>query len=100
MTGWSSLLDKWFHTFCSEGRVQQQGQIIGALGDGFYVVRFFEWFGGGETRRQLVHLSDIQVGRWALYETDAQMREHYDGAIGVLPHRGTCACTADRETVE
>lgn len=95
-TSWDTLEGKWFHTFCSGGRVSQQGQIIGSLGHGFYVVRFFEWFGGGETRRQVFHVSDIRKGRWALYESDDSMREHYEHAIGVRSHeRGTCECMED-----
>jgi hypothetical protein len=42
-----------------------------------------------------MHVSDMRDGKWALYQSDEQMREAYEGAIGVMPHggRGTCACT-------
>ena len=90
---WSTLEGKWFHTLCSGGRVQQQGQVIGSLGHGFYVVRFFGWIVGDETKRQVVHVSDMRKGRWALYESDDQMRDSYEGSIGVKSHeRGACEC--------
>lgn len=91
---WNTLDGKWFHTLCPGGKVSQQGQIIGSLGHGFYVVRTFEWFGGAETRRNVVHVSDMRKGRWALYESDDSMREHYEHSIGVQSHeRGTCECS-------
>src|SRR5688572_7782599 len=34
-TDWNALMGKWFHVLCSGGRIQQQGQIIGSLGQGF-----------------------------------------------------------------
>lgn len=97
-TDWNALMGKFFHTLCSGGRVQQQGQIIGALGQGFYVVRFFDWFVGNETKRQIVHVSDLRRDRWALYESDESMREHYEGSIGVRSHEGgaVCSCEAER----
>ena len=96
-TDWNALLGKWFHTRCSGGRIGQQGQIIGSLGQGFYVVRTFDWIIGSETRRDVVHVSDIRKQRWALYESDEQMREHYEGAIGVMPHtvETPCSCEMD-----
>jgi hypothetical protein len=96
-TDWNALLGKFFHTLCSGGRVQQQGQIIGSLGQGFYVVRFFGWFVGEETKRQVVHVSDIRKGKWALYESDESMREHYEGSIGVRSHENGPACSCGGE---
>lgn len=89
---WDDLRGKWFHTRCSGGRVARQGQIIGALGQGFYVVRTFDWFVGSETRREIVHVSDMRRGTWALYESDEQMRECYENSIGVLAHSPDVAC--------
>jgi hypothetical protein len=92
-TDWNNLLGKWFHTLCPEGLVQQQGQIVGSLGHGYYVMRTFDWFVGSETRRNVVHVSEIHKGKWAIYESDEQMREHYENAIGVRSHEGvSCPC--------
>lgn len=96
-TDWNALLGKWLHTLCSGGRIQQQGQIIGALGQGFYVVRFFDWFVGNETKRQVIHVSDLRKGRWPLYESDESMREHYEHAVGVLSHDDGGACSCQKE---
>lgn len=96
-TDWNALLGKWFHTLCSEGRVSQQGQIIGSLGQGYYVIRTFDWFMGHETRRNVVHVSDMRKRNWALYESNEQMLEHYEGAIGVMPHQGSCICSEQRD---
>lgn len=96
-TDWNALLGKFFHTLCSGGRVQQQGQIIGSLGSGFYVVRFFDWFIGEETKRQVVHISDMRKGAWALYESDKSMRDHYENSTGVRSHDGGPECPCRRE---
>ena len=98
-TDWNALLGKWFHTVCSGGRVQKQGQIIGSLGHGFYVVRHFGWFVGEETNRQVVHVTDMRKGGWAFYESDDSMRDHYQNSIGVRSHEVdvTCPCAKDRQ---
>lgn len=97
-TEWNALVGKFFHTMCSQGFVQQQGQIIGSLGQGYYVVRHFGWLGGFETTRSVVHVSDIRKGKWVLYESDESMREHYEFSIGVQPHRsGDCACMSEHK---
>jgi hypothetical protein len=97
-TDWNALLGKWFHTLCSGGRVQQQGQIVGSLGQGFYVVRFFDWFVGTETKRQVIHVSDMRKGQWPLYESDESMRSHYEDSVGVRSHEGGSVCPCQKES--
>ena len=99
-SNWNILEGKFFHTFCSGGRVQQQGQIIGSLGHGFYVARYFGWFIGEETRRQVIHVADMRKGGWAIYESDESMREHYEGSIGVRSHESglECSCQGERNS--
>lgn len=96
-TDWNALMGKWFHTFCSGRRVKQQGQIIGSLGQGYYVVRFFEWFRGTETCREVVHVADIRKQQWALYESDESMRKDYENGISVRSHEvgDGCACKVE-----
>ena len=75
---WSTLKDKWFHTFNEEGYVQYQGQIIELVNQEIAMVQLYEWAVGAPRYRKAVWVRDIVDNGWALYASDEALRESYE----------------------
>ena len=67
-----TLVGRSFHTLDDDGCVQYQGTVRGNIGDGFYLIEYFNWFDGGSTM-ELRHISEMKAGRWQFYENNEHM---------------------------
>lgn len=70
-----TLRGKWFHSI-QHGHIIYQGQILGRVSDGVYLVQFYEWSFGSPTRCEMFSLSEIMG--WFFYQSNEQMREQWD----------------------
>ncbi|ACX52454.1 hypothetical protein Adeg_1350 [Ammonifex degensii KC4] len=75
---WKSLVGKFFHSFDEEGYVQSQGVVLSSLGNGYYVVQYFEWLTGSPCRVSVVHIGEMVARKWAFYESDDDMRYAFE----------------------
>lgn len=73
--GRTVLERKWFHSFNDSGNIHWQGQVLGHVQDGFYLVQLYEWMAGGPSNCEMVHFSRM-VG-WMFYCTDEEMLNSY-----------------------
>ena len=82
------LVGKFFHDFDGEGKVQHQGEIIGMVAEGVYVVSYADWMIGQRSwGTRLFRLDEIIDGRWVLYDSAEEMRDSHEHG-GVPTHRG------------
>lgn len=104
---WANLEGKFFHTFCEGGRVASQGQVIGSLGDGYYMVELYDFIVGHAafTGHQIHHISEMDgraQGRyamtraWAWYSSDEFMRDAYEHG-GIAHPDLNCVCMQPKE---
>ena len=77
--GTNELVGKWFHSVTSKDGAREihwQGQVVGKIDDGHYLVQLYEWLMGEPTEMQIVTLQDM-VG-WSFYHTSADMNGAYE----------------------
>jgi hypothetical protein len=76
------LVGRGFHTFTDDGRVENQGVVRGDLGDGYYLVQYFEWFVGAPNTMAIWNIRDMKPGRkagcWQFYEDTEHMNFWYE----------------------
>ena len=68
-----TLVGCYFHTLDDDGCVQYQGRVRGNIGDGFFLIEYFEWFTGQPSKMELRHISEMKAGRWQFYEDSERM---------------------------
>jgi hypothetical protein len=80
-----SLVGRCFHIFDDAGCVQYQGIVRGNLGDGNYLVQYYEWFAGAASTLAVVHISKMiqphnhrAAGAWQFYEDNDHMNSWYE----------------------
>jgi hypothetical protein len=78
------LVGRYFHIFHKDNEVQYQGIVRGSLGNGKYLVQYFEWVKGEPREMEIRSIEDMRPGRsegcWQFYEDADQMNfwyEHY-----------------------
>lgn len=83
MTKNPPLVGRCFHIFGEDGNVQFQGTVRESLGDGNYLVQYFEWFVGEASTMAVVNISRMLEpadrrgsGAWQFYE-DADHMKHW-----------------------
>lgn len=67
-----------FHDFDSKGYVCHQGCILEYLNEDIVEIQYFEWVMGEPSQRQLVSITDITEGKWALYSSGEEMRDAWE----------------------
>jgi hypothetical protein len=90
-----TLEGKFFHRFKpgpapgTVGVINHQGVVTASLGDGFYMLHFFEWISGGPSfyGRHIYHITDLAGDLWSWYDTNEDMRTAYDYGGGA-PREG------------
>lgn len=70
------LVGKFFHTFHDDRAVQYQGQVVGEVAGGLYLVRLFEWFTGCSSGERLWPLANLSGAQF--YDSDESMRDAYE----------------------
>jgi hypothetical protein len=55
------LVGRGMHWMDKDGEVQWQGELIGDLGDGYFLIQLFEWFSGSPSHQIIVHLSQLAL---------------------------------------
>jgi hypothetical protein len=77
-----SLVGRCFHIFDADGYVQYQGIVRGDLGDGRYLIQYFEWIMGEAGTMEIRHISEMkpghQEGCWQFYEDSEHMSFWYE----------------------
>ena len=77
-----TLVGRCFHIFGDDGSVQNQGVVRGDLGEGRYLVQFFEWMLGELSTMEIRHIGDMRGGReagcWQFYEDAEHMNFWYE----------------------
>lgn len=79
-----TLVGRCFHTFDSEGSVQYQGIVRADLGNGNYLVQYFEWLAGEANTMSIVHISKMlepeqpRRNGWQFYEDCEHMTFWYE----------------------
>lgn len=76
-----TLEGRCFHTFDAGGFVQTQGVVRGNLGNGFYLVQYFDWIVGNPGTMEVRSVHDMMPGRgadcWQFYEDADHMNFWY-----------------------
>ena len=68
-----TLVGRCFHIFDdADGYVQSQGVVRGSLGDGFYLIQYFEWIMGELSTLEIKHIDAML--RWQFYEDVEHMK--------------------------
>ncbi len=82
---WKGLEGKWFHILDEDCyTVDRQGHILSYLGDGYYVIQYYDFIAGAPSTISIVHISEMTEPRcnpskrWVFYETDEDMRDVYE----------------------
>jgi hypothetical protein len=75
------LVGRCFHIFGEGAEVQYEGVVRGALGDGHFLIQYFECFDGTLNTMAVVHMRDMvqprehrAQGAWQFYENAEHMR--------------------------
>ena len=58
-----------------------QGQVLGEVQSGFYLVQLYSWLDGGTSSQKIVTVNDMVD--WDFYSTLENMRDHYARVIKV-----------------
>lgn len=76
---WNSLEGKFFHILDDDGYVADQGEIVGTVAPGVYVVELFDFLHGGFAERRLVTIEQMAASpcRWIFHTDSAAMNESY-----------------------
>jgi len=70
------LSGKFFHSIGQDGFLCWQGQVLGEVQAGFFLVQLFSWLDGDETNCEIVPFEDM-LG-WLFYQTSEEMVYSYD----------------------
>lgn len=73
------LVGRCFHIF-KNGRIENQGVIRGDLGEGRYLIQFFDWIAGEPSTMEIRQISEMTPGRensWQFYEDAEHMNFWY-----------------------
>jgi hypothetical protein len=76
------LLGRYFHIFTEDKdtgtkTIQRQGVVRGELGNGYYLVQYFEWTLGYDDVMEIQRIENMTPGRWQFYETNEDMKHWY-----------------------
>lgn len=75
------LVGRCFHVFDNNGYVKYQGIVRGELGNGNYLVQYFDWTTGSLDTMEIRNTSEMKPGRkegcWQFYEDSEHMYEWY-----------------------
>ena len=67
-----------FHIFDAKGAIRSQGVVRGYLGEGYYLVQYFDWIVGSPSTMEVRPLTDMKPGRedgcWQFYENNEHMK--------------------------
>jgi hypothetical protein len=66
-----TLVGLWFNSW-HDGEIHWQGQVVGELKNGSYVVQLFGWGTGEQTAKKVVPFEHIK--KWDFYTTERDMR--------------------------
>lgn len=80
------LIGRCFHTFTEDGSVQYQGIVRGDLGNGRYLIQYFDWIMGEASTLAIVPIERMiepegdkrAPGAWQFYENAEQMNFWYE----------------------
>jgi hypothetical protein len=84
---WSSgLVGRCFHIFGEGGAVDYEGVVRADLGDGNFLIQYFEAFSGHPNTCAIVHISRMiqpadnyrQPGAWQFYQDAEHLRDWWD----------------------
>lgn len=85
MEKWKNLEGKWFHILDEDCyTVDRQGHVLSYLGDGYYVIQYYDFLMGAPSNISVVHISEMAEPlhspskRWVFYETAEDMRDAYE----------------------
>lgn len=77
LVGGKTVIEKkFFHSIGVEGYVKWQGQVLGHVQDGYYLVQCYSWMDGDPTNCEIVPFSSM-VG-WMFYCTADEMNHSYE----------------------
>lgn len=68
------LVGRFFHSF-EDGEIDWQGEVVGDIGDGRYLVALFSWLDGCSYKQQIVALNDMAT--WSFYDSSNDMNAAY-----------------------
>jgi hypothetical protein len=76
------LVGRYFHIFTEDKEsgkktIQRQGMVRGELGDGYYLVQYFDWWAGEANTMDIHRIESMTPGRWQFYETSEDMKHWY-----------------------
>lgn len=80
------LVGRCFHVFREDMKVQYQGVVRGSLGEGLYLIQYYEWLMGEPGTMEIRHVSEMKPGRkpgcWQFYEDNEHMNFWYESRHG------------------
>lgn len=76
------LIGRCFHVFGENRKISRQGIIRGTLGDGYYLIQYFEFLMGEPSTMEVVHIRSMirpaldsqEEGSWQFYEDVDHMK--------------------------
>jgi hypothetical protein len=76
------LVGRYFHIFTEDKEngkktIQRQGMVRGELGDGYYLVQYFDWWAGEANSMDIHRIENMKPGYWQFYETSEDMKNWY-----------------------
>jgi hypothetical protein len=76
------LVGRCFHIFDADGCIRHQGIVRGDLGDGRYLVQYFEWLIGEPGTLEIRYVTEMRPGRtegaWQFYEDCEHMKYWFE----------------------
>ena len=69
------LVGKYFHGFVDD-RLNWQGQILGYVQDGYFLVQTYDWIIGDPDTQYLVNITGM--ADWVFYDSASEMEDEYE----------------------
>lgn len=93
LTSTHPLVGRCFHIFGADKRVERQGCVVAPVGEGLFLVQYFEWMMGEANTLEIVQVADMVSrspssrgpGYWQFYEDHEHMNHWYENHPNVRP---------------
>jgi hypothetical protein len=72
---------KYLHILDSESKIIRQGQCLGRISDGLYMVQFFSWLDGSPAECKIATIG--QMAHWLFFQDPKTMERWYGRPFGV-----------------
>lgn len=70
------LVGRCFHSLDGpDGVIEWQGEVIGKVEQGLYLIRLFNWIDGGDSLQRLIPIDEMR--HWLFYDNHESMNWHY-----------------------